>query len=108
MKERVRAYLASLATEERVALLKEAAPKEDYASELEFLRQVGFTSLEASWYAGVGLDTPEVRRLVARRALTFRKSGKPLTSTAYDLIKLEEWVLKGMTDEQVLAELKNE
>ena len=106
MKEQVKAYLASLTTEEKEALTAEEGSKAEYASEVEFLRQAGFTSLEAGWYAGVGLDVLEIRRLVARRALTLRLSEKPLTTTAYQLIELEERTLKGMTDEQVLEELR--
>jgi len=107
MKEQVKAYLASLTSGEKQALVEEETSESSYASEVEFLRQVGFTPLEASWYAGVGLDTPEVRSLVARRALTLKLSGKPYTSTAYELMQLEQRTLKGMTNEQVLEELRN-
>ncbi len=108
MKQQVKAYLASLTLNEKDALVKEESPHTEYAYQIEFLRQVGFSPLEASWYAGVGLDTLEVRNLVARRTLTLRRSGRPYTATAYDLIKLEKATLKDMTDEQVLEELRNE
>lgn len=107
MKELVKAYLASLTSEEQKALVKEESPTADYASEIEFLRRVGFTSLEASWYAGVGLDTPGIRRLVARRALMYRRSTTSSSVvTAYDFARLEKEALGGLTDEQVLEELK--
>lgn len=108
MKEQVKAYLASLTTEEKKALVVEDGPKATYASEVEFLRQVGFTPIEASWYAGTGLDDPRVRNLVARRTLALKRSGKPCSSTAYDLMRMEHDVLKGLTNEQVMKELRNE
>ncbi len=106
--QQVKAYLASLTLGEKKALIVEEGSKAEYASQIEFLRQVGFTSLEASWYAGVGLDTSEVRRLVARRTLVLERSGRSYTANAYDLMRLEKTTLKDMTDEQVLEELKNE
>jgi len=107
MKKQVRAFIGALTPKDKKALLVEEGPKRDYAYEVEFLRQVGFTPLEASRYAGVGLDTYDIRRLVARRALALRLSNRPYAAaTAYDLIELEEQTLKGMTDEQVLKELR--
>ena len=106
LKRQVRVFIGVLSPKDKSALMVSEGPKRDYAYEVEFLRQVGFTSLEASWYAGVGLDTFEIRRLVARRALTLRLSNRPYTATAYDLIELERETLKGMTDEQVLEELR--
>jgi len=106
LKRQVRVFIESLSPRERDALMVTEGPKRDYAFGVEFLRQAGFTSLEASWYAGVGLDAIEIRRRVARRALTLQLSNRPYTATAYDLMELEEGVLKGMTDEQVLEELR--
>ena len=106
LKKQVRALLGAMTPKDKSALMMSESPRKDYACEVEFLRQVGFTPLEASWYAGVGLDASEIHRLVARRALTLRLSNRPYTATAYDLIELEEQTLKGMTDEQVLEELR--
>ncbi len=106
LKRQVRVFIGVLSPKDKSALMVAQGPKRDYACEVEFLRQVGFTPLEASWYAGVGLDTSEIRRLVARRALTLKLSNRPYTAIAYDLIELEREVLKGMTDEQVLEELR--
>lgn len=106
LKRQVRVFIGALTPEDRSALAVSEGSKRDYACEVEFLRQVGFTSLEASWYAGVGLDASRVRRLAARRALTLRLSGRPYPATAYALIELEKETLKDMTDEQVLEELR--
>ncbi len=108
LNSQVKAFIGAMASKDKLALLAKESSRKDYAYDIEFLRQVGFTSLEASWYAGVGLDTPEIRKLVARRALALKRSNRPYTATAYDLQELEKEVLKDMTDEQVLEELKKD
>lgn len=113
--KQARAYLRTLSEEEYEELKEEALSREDeevqdeaYSTRLQLLKKIGFTTTEAQAYARMRLNSPGVRRMVARRALCMKLlelEELPLNTTFAYIASTEDRLLKDMPDEEVLKEL---
>ena len=109
-----RVYLADLTKEEYNDLLNEALQdkslkdeEKEYLDKVSILKRLQFTEKEVQAYAKMRLDSPGVRRVVARRALLIMMLRQPLPSgaTFYEVARMEDAFLKGLSDEEVYRRL---
>ena len=114
LRKQARNYLSKLSEEDYEELKEEALSSEEiekqndeYAEKLELFRRLQFTDTEAQAYAPMRIDSPGVRRVVARRALLIKMLKRPLPpgATFYRVAKMEDSFLAGMTDEDVMKAL---
>lgn len=74
LRQQAKDYVKSLSKEDYEQLKQEALEesssfKDDYVDKLELFSQMLFSPIEARAYAGMRIDSPGVRRVIARRAL---------------------------------------
>lgn len=109
-----RTYLANLSSDEYEELQDEAVREKsiqdedkEYLEKVQILKRLQFTDREIQAYARMRLDSPGVRRVVARRALLIKLLKQPLPpgATFYEVARMEDAFLKDMSDEDVLREL---
>lgn len=114
LRRQARDYLATLSPEEykeleREAIADESSGKrdEEYLEKMELFKKLQFTDREMQAYSHMRLDSPGVRRVVARRALLIKYLKQPLPpgATFYEVARMEDSFLKGKTHEQILEEL---
>ncbi len=114
LQKQARVYLAELNGDEYRQLREEAtsdrdkeAAEQGYLDKLEILKRLQFTDREAQAYARMRLDSPGVRRVIARRALLIKllKRELPSRATFYEVARMEDSFLAGLSDEQVLQQL---
>ncbi|MEM3426756.1 MAG: hypothetical protein QW212_00650 [Nitrososphaerales archaeon] len=110
-----KAYLKSLTPEQYAALRQEALDgnrtqkADEYADKLELFRRILFTPIEARAYAAMRLNSPGVRRVIARRALLgILKGWKELPpGIVYtDLVHMEDELLGQLSDEDIMEGLR--
>src|SRR5271157_6460808 len=78
--KQARQYLRNLSSEDYNQLKAEAIAergeyKDDYVDKLDLFKQLGFTPRECQAYAGMRIDSPGVRKMIARRALLMAMRG---------------------------------
>lgn len=114
LRRQAREYLAELTPDEYEELKQEAIADYDAANEndlytekLELFRKLQFTDVEAQAYAKMRIDSPGIRRVVARRALLvkFLKQPLPPGATFHEVARMEDAFLKDMTITDVLKAL---
>ena len=114
LQKEARAYLKTLSAEDYGALKDEALVEgvknpDDYVDGLELFKKLCFTSKESQAYAGMRINSPGVRRVIARRALLMKflkRETLPEGMSFYEVARMEDSMLTGMSSEEVLRELK--
>jgi hypothetical protein len=115
LSQQAKSYIKGLDEEEREKLKAEALTegskvyKDDYADKLELFDQLLFTPREAQAYAGMRLDSPGVRRVVAKRALLGALRGwerLPKGMLLHDVLKWEDAYLKDKSEEQIMEQIR--
>jgi len=116
LQAQAKAYLDSLTPEEYQALREEALSEEDkdvkaarYVEKLELLQKILFTPMEARAYASMRLDSPGVRRVIARRAMLGILKGweeLPPGIVFTDLVAMEDELLGSLSHEDIMEGLR--
>jgi hypothetical protein len=115
LQREARLYLRTLSPKQYAALREEALVGEDgededsFVENLELFRELGFTEVERRAYAPMRLNSPGVRRVIARRALLLKSLGRealPEGTTFHQVAHMEDLLIKNMSSEQILAELR--
>jgi len=117
--KQARDYLKHLSPEEYAQLKTEAISergeyKDDYVDKLDLFKQMLFTPRECQAYAGMRIDSPGVRRMIARRALLVAMRGWnkiPEGMLPSDVTMMEDAFLRDdrgnpLTEEQIMEELQ--
>ena len=116
LQKRARTYLKGLSTKEYEALKEEALAQgdgedeesSDYVEKLKLFRQLCFTPREQQAYARMRVDSPGVRKVIARRALLMKmlkRNTLPRGMSFYEVARMEDSMLKDLSDADVLKEL---
>lgn len=116
LRSQAKAYIKGLRPQEYEELKTEALAErnyedeeEEYLNKIKVFRQLGFTDMEAQAYARMRIDSPGVRRVIARRALLMQDLNLPALppgTTFYSIAKMEDSLLQGMSDVAVMKALK--
>lgn len=117
--KQARDYLKHLSSEDYAQLKEEAIQekgeyKDDYVDKLDIFKQMLFTPRECQAYAGMRIDSPGVRKVIARRALLAAVRGWnriPEGMLPSDVTMMEDAFLRDdngvpLTDKQVMQELQ--
>ncbi len=114
LQRQARVYIRNLKPEDYEALKREALSeqgeyKDDYVDKLGIFKQILFTPRECQAYAGMRIDSPGVRKVIARRALLGAMRGWeriPKDMIHPDVIRMEDAFLSGMTEEDIMNRLQ--
>jgi hypothetical protein len=117
--KQARDYVKHLSPEDYTKLKEEALSEkgdynDDYVDKLDLFKQMLFTPRECQAYAGMRIDSPGVRRVIARRALLAAVRGWnriPEGMLPSDVTMMEDAFLKHdngtpLTDGEVMGELQ--
>jgi hypothetical protein len=117
--KQARSYLHTLTPEEKAKLTEEALAEkgsysDDYADKLDLFRQMLFSPRECQAYAGMRIDSPGIRKMVARRALLVAMRGwdkLPKEMIHPDIVRMEDAFLVDddgvpLTEDQILQLLR--
>lgn len=115
LQKRARLYIKSLSGKDYELLKEEALIEKDYETEeqeyaqkLKLFKQLCFTDREARAYARMRVDSPGVRRVIARRALLMkllnRRTLVPGTSF-YAIANLEDKVIGRLSHKEIMKQL---
>lgn len=112
MKVRVREYLRKLSPEEYQRLEQEALndDQDERVERIEILRALGFTDKEIYAYSRCRLNTPGMRKVIARRALLakgLQRGADILRQGSFmQLVRLEDSLIGNMDTEDMIRELR--
>lgn len=113
MKGRVREYLSSLSPEQYKQLEQEALDDDqnERIERIEILTALGFTDREIYDYSKCRLNTPGMRKVIARRALLakgLQREANILRQGHFmQLVRLEDSLIGNMSTDDMIRELRS-
>ena len=115
LQKQARVYLRGLSKKSYEELRTEALrsngddeESDEYVEKLKLFKQLGFTARESQAYARMRVDSPGVRRVIARRALLMKllkRNTLPRGMTFHEVARMEDSMLKDLSPEDILKQL---